>query len=309
MRNLLTLMDYSTETIEKLILDAGCIKSNKKCSGWDMTSYPYALKGKNILLYFEKPSLRTHLTFELAVHYLGGNPIYFDNSKQMGREPDIDIAKNIGRWGIDGIVARVYMQETLETFAKYSNVPVINALSNSYHPCQALADYLTIKELTSKAWKDIKLTYIGEPNNISNSLMIMAAKLGVTFTICCPASMSPDYLLLKKCQELNSNITCTCFVEDIANYDVIYCDTWFSMGDTTNSSNVYSNPNKEKILQPYQVNQELLDKLNIPFVLHCLPCHRDQEITDEVIQKHPEIYQLAENRLWTEMAVLHYLFY
>lgn len=304
MRNLLTLMDYSTETIEKLLRDANAIKNTKTSSAWSKCTYPYVLEGKNILLYFEKPSLRTHLTFELAVRYLGGNPIYFDNSKQMGREPDIDMAKNIGRWGIDGIVARVYKQETLETFTKYSNIPVINALSDSYHPCQALADYLTIKELTSKAWKDIKLTYIGEPNNVSNSLMIMAAKLGVTFTICCPASMSPDYLLLKKCQELNSNITCTCFVEDITNYDVIYCDTWFSMGDTTNS-----HVDKEKILQAYQVNKALLTMLNIPYVLHCLPCHRGQEITDEVIQEHPEIYQLAENRLWTEMAVLHYLFY
>ncbi len=230
MQNLLTLMDYSTEIIEKLILNAHAIKETKQTSAWSKCSYPYILEGKNILLYFEKPSLRTHLTFEMAVRNLGGNPIYFDNSKQMGREPDIDIAKNIARWGLDGIVARVFSQTTLETFMKYTNVPIINALSDLYHPCQALADYMTMKELTGKNWKDLKLAYIGEPNNVSNSLMIMAAKLGTTFTICCPASMSPDYLLLKQCQKLNPNIKVSCFIEDIKDFDVIYGDTWYSMG-------------------------------------------------------------------------------
>lgn len=306
MRNLLTLMDCSTEQIEKLILEAGCIKSNKNCSSWKMTSYPYALEGKNILLYFEKPSLRTHLTFEIAVRNLGGNPIYFDNSRQLGREPDKDIIRNVIRWGIDAVVARTYKQETLETFAREGNIPVINALSDMFHPCQALADYMTIKELTKKDWKDIQVGYIGEPNNVSNSLMICGAKLGIKeFSIITPHPSAQNMQIYDYCESeglLLDRLFMSSNMNLIKDYDVIYTDTWLSMGDTT--------PIEEKIAmyKDYQINQKLLDKLNIPFVLHCLPCHRGQEITDDVIENHPEIYQQAENRLWTEMAVLSKIF-
>lgn len=306
MRNLLTLMDCSTEQIEKLILEAGCIKSNKNYSSWKMTSYPYALEGKNILLYFEKPSLRTHLTFEIAVRNLGGNPIYFDNSRQLGREPDKDIIRNVTRWGIDAVVARTYKQETLEIFAREGNIPVINALSDMFHPCQALADYMTIKELTKKDWKDIQVGYIGEPNNVSNSLMICGAKLGIKeFSIITPHPSAQNMQVYDYCESeglLLDKLFMSSNMRLIKDYDVIYTDTWLSMGDAT--------PIEEKIAmyKDYQINQELLDKLNIPFVLHCLPCHRGQEITDDVIEKHPEIYQQAENRLWTEMAVLSKIF-
>lgn len=293
MHHLLTLMDYSTEQIEELLEKAYDYKIS-----WE---YDQILKGQNIILYFEKPSLRTYLTFDIAIKNLGGNPIYFDNSRQMGRESDIDMIRNMSRWA-DGIVARVYKQSTIETFAKYGKIPVINALSDMFHPCQALADYMTMKEITGKDWEHLKVAYIGEPNNVSNSLMICGAKLGITFKICCPASVSPDYLLLKECQKINPNIKVSCFIEDIKNYDIIYTDTWLSMGDTT--------PMEEKIklYKNYQVNQELLDKLDIPFVLHCLPCHRGQEITDEIMETHPEIYQQAENRLWTEMSLLSKIF-
>lgn len=286
MQSLLTLQDLYSETIEKILLDAVSMKMMKNSPDWQK-SWNNCLSGKNIVLYFEKPSLRTHLTFDIAVRNLGGNPIYFDNSKQMGREPDKDIIRNITRWA-DGIVARVYSHETLVTFVKEGTIPVINALSDMYHPCQALADYMTMKEITGKDWKDIKVAYIGEPNNVSNSLMVCAAKLGVTFKIVTPV-------------ENNSDIY-TKNIDDITDYDVIYCDTWCSMGDNT--------PIEEKIKKYslYQVNSKLLERLNIPFVLHCLPCHRGQEITDDVIEKHPEIYQLAENRLWTEMALLYRLF-
>lgn len=306
MRNLLTLMDCSTEQIEKLILEAGCIKSNKNCSSWKMTSYPHALEGKNILLYFEKPSLRTHLTFEIAVRNLGGNPIYFDNSRQLGREPDKDIIRNVTRWGIDAIVARTYKQETLETFAREGNIPVINALSDMFHPCQALADYMTIKELTKKDWKDIQVGYIGEPNNVSNSLMICGAKLGIKeFSIITPHPSAQNMQIYDYCESeglLLDKLFMSSNMRLIKDYDVIYTDTWLSMGDAT--------PIEEKIAmyKDYQINQKLLDKLNIPFVLHCLPCHRGQEITNDVIENHPEIYQQAENRLWTEMAVLSKIF-
>lgn len=286
MQSLLTLQDLYSETIEKILLDAVSMKMMKNSPDWQK-SWNNCLSGKNIVLYFEKPSLRTHLTFDIAVRNLGGNPIYFDNSKQMGREPDKDIIRNITRWA-DGIVARVYSHETLVTFVKEGTIPVINALSDMYHPCQALADYMTMKEITGKDWKDIKAAYIGEPNNVSNSLMVCAAKLGVTFKIVTPV-------------ENNSDIY-TKNIDDIKDYDVIYCDTWCSMGDNT--------PIEEKIekYSLYQVNSKLLKRLDIPFVLHCLPCHRGQEITDDVIEKHPEIYQLAENRLWTEMALLYRLF-
>ena len=285
MPSLLTLQDYSKDWIEEILYTADIMKSSK-----DHKKQPWqnCLVNKNILLYFEKPSLRTHLTFEIAVKNLGGNPIYYNNSQSLGRESDKDMIKNISRWGIEGIVARVYKQETLETFAKEGNMPVINALSDMYHPCQALADYMTIKEITKKDWKDIKVAYIGEPNNVSNSLMICGSKLGVTFTVVTPVESDLD--------NYTKNI------DDVKDYDVIYTDTWLSMGDTT--------PIEEKIAlyKDYQVNQELLDKSNISYVLHCLPAHRGQEITDEVIDSHEEIYQQAENRLWTEIAILFKLF-
>ena len=148
-KDLLTLRDYDSETIKKIILEAGSMKAAKNTSYWSKCPWQGCLSGKNIVLYFEKPSLRTHLTFDIAIKNLGGNPVYFDNSKQMGREPDKDIIRNITRWA-DGVVARVYKQETLETFAKEGTIPVINALSDMYHPCQALADYMTIKELRTK---------------------------------------------------------------------------------------------------------------------------------------------------------------
>ena len=215
MKHLLTLKDYDSETIKRILLDAGSMKTMKNSPDWQK-SWSDCLNSKNIVLYFEKPSLRTHLTFDIAVRKLGGNPIYFDNSKQMGREPDKDIIRNITRWA-DGIVARVYQQETLETFVQEGTIPVINALSNMYHPCQALADYMTIKEITSKDWKDIKVAYIGEPNNVSNSLMIVASKLNIKeFAICCPASMSPDFLLFNECKKASTGkIYVTAFTEDI----------------------------------------------------------------------------------------------
>lgn len=285
MTNLLTLQDYSKDWIEEIFSIADIMKSLKD---YKKPLWQNCLANKNILLYFEKPSLRTHLTFEIAVKNLGGNPIYYDNSRSLGRESDKDMIKNISRWGIEGIVARVYKQETLETFAKEGNIPVINALSDIYHPCQALADYMTIKEITGKDWKDIKVAYIGESNNVSNSLMICGSKLGITFTIVTPIESDLD--------NYTKNI------DDIKDYDVIYTDTWLSMGDTT--------PIEEKIAlyKDYQINKELLNRLNISYVLHCLPAHRGQEITDEVIDSHEEIYQQAENRLWTEMAILFKLF-
>ena len=223
MRNLLTLMDYSTETIEKLLRDANAIKNAKTSSAWSKCTYPYVLEGKNILLYFEKPSLRTHLTFDIAVRNLGGNPIYFDNSKQMGREPDKDIIRNISRWA-DGIVTRVYKQETLETFVKEGTIPVINALSDLYHPCQALADYMTIKEITGKVYGGIKVAYVGEPNNVSNSLMICGSKLGIKmFKIITPESNKQDIKILEYCKSINNNrVMITENLDMLQDCDVIY---------------------------------------------------------------------------------------
>lgn len=303
MQSLLTLQDLHSETIEKILLDAGSMKIMKNSPDWQK-SWNNCLSGKNIILYFEKPSLRTHITFDIAVKNLGGNPIYFDNSKQMGREPDKDIIRNITRWA-DGIVARVYSHETLATFVKEGTIPVINALSDMYHPCQALADYMTIKEITGKVYGGIKVAYVGEPNNVSNSLMICGSKLGIKmFKIITPESNKQDIKTLEYCKSINNNrVMITENLDMLQDCDVIYCDTWCSMGDNT--------PVEEKVDKylPYQVNSKLLNYLNnIPFVLHCLPCHRGQEITDDVIEKHPEIYQLAENRLWTEMALLYRLF-
>lgn len=299
MKSFLSIQDLTSEEVKHLLSDASAIKSISNTSSWAMSSYPNWLEGKNIVLYFEKPSLRTHLTFDIAISKMGGHSVYYDNSASLNRESSKDMIRCISKWA-DAIVARVYNQGTLEVFDSKGDIPVINALSDKSHPCQALADFMTIAELTKKDFEDIKVAYIGEPNNVSNSLMVTAAKLGSEFTLVCPPCMSPDFVLYGQCKELSGGKTkVNCDIMSIENYDVIYCDTWYSMGDTTNS-----NLNKEIILQPYQVTKKLVESLHIPYVLHCLPAHCGQEITEEVMDEHGEIYQLAENRMWTEMAIL-----
>jgi len=266
------------------------------------------LEGKTFALIFEKPSLRTRTTFEVAIYHLGGYPIYLapGDIKLGVREPVKDVARNLDKW-VDGIVARVFAHSTLEELGKYGKIPVINALSDYEHPCQALADFMTIYE--NAGTFNVNLSFIGDSNNVANSLMLLSAMLGTNFTLAHPAGYEPDTKVVEKAFELAREsgalikIT-TDPIEAAKDADFIYTDVWTSMGQEAE---------REKRLrdfQGYQVNRELLSYASSDVrVMHCLPAHRGEEITDDVIEsEHSVVFQQAENRLHTEKALFLKLF-
>ena len=212
-----------------------------------------------------------------------------------------DYSRNLCRW-VDCLVGRVFAQSTLEELAKYGSVPVVNALSDLYHPAQAMADYLTIKEHLGKI-EGVKVAYVGDGNNVTNSLFVAGAILGANVTCFCPENRSPDAAVFIKANEIAKQHGCVLNVENdiskLKDFDVIYTDTWVSMGDNTPLEAV------KKVYMPYQVNQNLVDKSGAKIVMHCLPAHRGYEITDEVMDGSKSVvFDEAENRLHIHMAVL-----
>ena len=218
-----------------------------------------------------------------------------------GREDLKDMAANLGCWA-DAIVARVFKHESLEVLASNTDVPVINALCDLYHPCQALADFQAIMEAFGEV-KGLHLAYLGDGNNVSNSLMIMAAKLGCNMTIVTPEGHEADSNLLTQVSTFAAQNGCAIQqisdVSDLTSADVLYTDTWISMGDETNLADI-----KEKF-QPYQLNQPLLDNTKAQYAMHCQPAHRELEITSEVVDGNQSlILQQAENRMHAQNAIL-----
>lgn len=274
------------------------------------TGYNQALAGKSVAMIFEKPSLRTHVSFDMGISKLGGHALYLgqQNGKLGERERVSDYAKNLSCFA-DAIVARVFSHDSIQGLAEHGSVPVINALCDVYHPCQALADFVTLAELLPSLNKhelsDIKLAYVGDGNNVSNSLMIMAATLGVDFTLLTPTGYEAQSTIVEVAQALanksGAKLTITTDVEAIGMQDVIYTDTWISMGDEDAS-------NKAKILAhfaPYQVNHQLMIKANATVVMHCQPAHLEEEITTELFDSDMAVvFQQAENRMWAQNAVL-----
>ena len=274
------------------------------------TSYNQKLAGKSVAMIFEKPSLRTHVSFDMGINKLGGHALYLgqQNGKLGERERVSDYAKNLSCYA-DAIVARVFENSAIEGLAQHASVPVINALCNVYHPCQALADFVTLSEHFTDL-SAVKLAYIGDGNNVSNSLMLMAAILGVDFTLICPEGHSPSAVMLTKVQQLanasGSVFTFTSNINNIGKQDAIYTDTWVSMGDENSSE-------KANILakfMPYQVNHQLMDKAQASIVMHCQPAHLEEEITTALFDDEEKsvVFQEAENRMWAQCAVLVSLF-
>ncbi len=272
----------------------------------DPAKYSQALVGKSVAMIFEKPSLRTHVSFDMGIAKLGGHSLYLgqQNGKLGERERVSDYAKNLSCYA-DAIVARVFENSAIEGLAEYANVPVVNALCNLYHPCQALADFITLSENFADLAK-IKLAYVGDSNNVSNSLMLMAATLGVDFTLVCPDGHGPTEAMVTKSQLLAKASGATfCFtsnIDEIGAQDAIYTDTWVSMGDEDASK-------KATILDvfaPYQVNHELMKKAGASVVMHCQPAHLEEEITTALFddEKYSVVFQQAENRMWGQCAVL-----
>ena len=280
-----------------LILDvAAKLKANK----FDATQTLFA-KGQTLTMLFEKPSLRTRVTFEAGMTQLGGHAINIE-TKLGERETIADVGKNLERW-VDGVMARTFEHSTVVALAANANVPVINGLSDKEHPCQALADFQTLIE--HKGIKDIKLAYVGDSNNVSNSLLLLAATLGVDFSMGCPHKYEPQASIWMKALELAkisgaeitlSNDPC----EAVANADAVYTDVWTSMGQEAEAKE------REKIFAPYQLNAELMKHAKPDaIVMHCLPAHRGLEITDEVIDgPNSVVFDQAENRLHAQKAIL-----
>ncbi|WP_457612292.1 ornithine carbamoyltransferase [Methanocaldococcus sp.] len=266
------------------------------------------LKDMSFGIIFEKPSTRTRISFDLAIHESGGHPIILNkNEIHLGKKESIkDTAKVLSRY-LDGIIARVYSHRDLEELAKYSDVPVINALSDLSHPCQILADLMTIKEF-KKSFK-VKIAYLGDGNNVCNSLILGCAMVGADLYVATPKGYEPNASSILKAKQILEESSGTLVLtnnplEAVEDADVIYTDVWMSMGDNKDKEEIL------KIFPPYQVNSKLLEKAKDDvMVMHCLPANRGMEITDDVMDgKNSVIYDQAENRLHAQKALLYHIY-
>lgn len=296
MKHLLSIKELSQSQLLDILALAKKVKAHP-------AEYRQALAGKSVVMLFEKPSLRTRVSFDIGINKLGGHCLYLDqqNGALGKRESVADFATNISCWA-DAIVARTYSHTTIEKLAQYGSVPVINALSDLYHPCQALADFLSLSEKFEDV-SQAKLAYVGDGNNVTHSLIYGAAILGMTMTVICPEGYFPDALVVTEAQALaaknGGKLTLTADINQIEGHDAIYTDTWISMGDDTNLSDI-----KERFA-PYQVNSNLMAKAGANYFMHCLPAHRGVEVTDEVMDGEGSlILDQAENRMHAQNAVL-----
>ena len=270
------------------------------------SQYSSALAGKTIVAVFEKPSLRTRVSFDIGINKLGGHMVYVDSQDQpiAKREAPYDVGANLSQW-TDGIVSRVFSHDTLVKMAEGASVPVVNALCDRFHPCQALADYITLSEYDSQI-SGKTMAYIGDGNNVTHSLLILGILLGVNQVVVTPvgyeiANDIKDFVLDLAAQN-NVSVVISSDINKLENADYIYTDTWLSMGDSTPLYEI-----KDKFM-PYQVNKALLEKTGARYVMHCQPAHRDLEITGEIMDSEASLLmQQAENRLHAQNAILAYL--
>jgi ornithine carbamoyltransferase len=300
-RSFLTLKDFTPEEIMYLLDLAADLKSKKK-QGITGNS----LKGKNVALIFEKPSTRTRCAFTIGCIDEGGHPEYLSKDDiQLGYKESVeDTARVLGRM-FDGIEFRGFSQDTVEKLAKYSGVPVWNGLTDSYHPTQILADFLTLKEQFGKL-KGLKLVYVGDGrNNMANSLMIGSSKMGIDFTILAPKSLWPEQSLIQLCEGYaavsGSKIEISDSLDAVEGADAVYTDVWCSMGEEDKAVE------RVAILKPYQVNDALLGrtKKKSTIFLHCLPAVKGKEVTEEVFERFADvIFDEAENRMHTIKAIM-----
>ena len=265
--------------------------------------YCQALAGKSVVGLFEKPSLRTRVSFDVGINKLGGHFVYLDsqNDKLGARESLKDMGANLSRW-CDAIVARVFSHQTLIELADASSVPVINALCDTYHPCQALADYLTIKETLGDV-RNAKIAYIGDGNNVTHSLLLAGALLGADVRVITPKGHDVNQTVFQLAAGLaaqhGGKVSQSHDIALATGCDVIYTDTWISMGAGSRYEDI------APIFMPYQVNETLMQNSGAQFVMHCQPAHREQEITSAVMDgKGSLLLDQAENRMHAQNAIL-----
>jgi len=268
-------------------------------------SYAQALAGKQLAMIFEKPSLRTRVTFEVGMTSMGGFAVYMDHSKpRLGERESIkDVARNLDRW-VDGIVARTFSHQSVIELAENASIPVVNALTDLLHPCQALGDYFTLTEKFGRV-KGLKLAFVGDGNNVCHSLMLTGAKLGATVHVATPSGFEPKAEMVNQAKALASKTGAKIQLfrdplEAVAGVQAVYTDVWASMGQE------YAAHLRTQVFAPYQVTESLLQAAGADTVfLHCLPAHRGQEVTDAVIDSPKSlVYEQAENRLHVQKALL-----
>lgn len=295
MKHLLKLMDMTTEEITEVLNLADQLKYEKR-NGIEH----HILKGQTLGMIFQKSSTRTRVSFEVGMYDLGGSALFLSNRDlQIGRgEPVQDTARVLSRY-LDGIMIRTFAQQEVEDLAKYGSIPVINGLTDYCHPCQVLADLMTIREHKG-AIAGNKLCFIGDGNNMANSLIVGGIKTGMKVAVACPTSNQPDAEIIKWAYE-NGDFVCTDnILEAAANADVLYTDVWASMGQEEEALE------RQKIFAGFQINDSVMAAAKSDaMVQHCLPAHRGEEITEKVFEEHAdEIFDEAENRLHAQKAVM-----
>ena len=295
MKHLLKLGDLTKEEIIEILDLADKLKYEKR-NGIEH----HLLKGKTLGMIFQKSSTRTRVSFEVGMFDLGGSALFLSpRDLQIGRGEVVeDTARVLSRF-LDGIMIRTFEQKEVEDFASYGDIPIINGLTDYCHPCQVLADLMTIREKKGTL-EGLKMCFVGDGNNMANSLIVGGIKMGMEVSIACPSGYEPDKDIMKWANE-NGKFTCTPDVYDAAKgADVLYTDVWASMGQEDESKE------RAEIFKNYQINSDLMKVANDgAMVLHCLPAHRGEEITGEVIEQHAdEIFEEAENRLHAQKAVM-----
>jgi ornithine carbamoyltransferase len=295
-QDLLSFKDWTADQLHSLLALAKTIKNNP-------VGYRKALDGKSIVALFEKPSLRTRVSFDIGINKLGGHLVYLDSqsNKLAGREDVKDMGANLACWA-DAIVARVFAHSTLEELAESAKVPVINALCDMYHPCQAVADYLTISENFDDLGK-VKLAYIGDGNNVTHSLMLVGVALGCEVVVITPEGYEVDENIIKltqaRAQQFGGKLTVSTDINAANGSQVLYTDTWLSMGDETPLAEI------KDTFSGYEINEALMVKTGAKYVLHCQPAHRDLEISGSLIDSEASLLmQQAENRMHAQNAIL-----
>jgi len=295
MKHLLKLQDLTPDELTGILNLADQLKYEKKHN----IAHEH-LKGQTLGMIFTKSSTRTRVSFEVGMYQLGGSALFLsDKDIQLGRgEPIKDTARVLSRM-LDGIMIRTFAQQDVEDLATYGSIPIINGLTDYCHPCQVLADLMTIREY-KKSFDGLKLCFIGDGNNMANSLIAGAIIMGMECAIACPDGYKPDAELMKWANE-NGKFTCSSNIEECAkDADILYTDVWASMGQEEEKAQ------REKVFKNFQINDEVMAVAKPDaMVLHCLPAHREEEITAKVFEAHAdEIFDEAENRLHAQKAVL-----
>ena len=300
-KDMLSIHDLSVDEVQEILALAKELKAKQNAG------VPHKiLEGKTLGMIFEKSSTRTRVSFETGMYQLGGQALFLSNRDlQLGRgEPIRDTARVLSRY-LDGIMIRTFGHDRVEELAKWADIPVINALTDLLHPCQVLTDLLTIEEYKGKNLKGLKMAYVGDGNNMTNSFLYGCAKVGMTFVAATPEDYRPDATVFKNALEDAKETGASLSLvtdphEAVKDADIVVTDTWASMGQEA------EHEARKKIFAPYQVNKELLegaDKRVI--VMHCLPAYRGEEITEEVLEANADvIFDEAENRLHTQKAIM-----